>query len=92
MGPVTTESPRAVNRGQALNAASDCFEVEAEGEGAGDGGGIGDGAGGLGVAVDAVGAGAEHGEPLARMILQLEGAEHAQTADCARRRRECGPW
>ena len=52
------------------------FEMEAEGVGAGDGGGVGDGTGGLGVAVDAVGAGAEDGETLAGVLLEVEGAGH----------------
>ena len=74
MGPVTTESPRAVKSGQALKARKRLLGIEAEGAGAGHGGGVGDGAGGLGVAVDAVGAGAEHGEALAGILGEIERA------------------
>jgi hypothetical protein len=68
------------------------FEVEAEGVGAGNGGGVGDGAGRLGVAVDAVGAGAEHGEMLALVYCSSSSAQ--AMANCWLRPPApgCGPW
>src|ERR1035437_10663286 len=50
--------------------------MESEGVGAGDGGGVGDGSGGVGVAVDAVRAGAEDGEALAGILLEIERTGH----------------
>ena len=44
--------------------------------GAGHGCWVGDGPGRLGVAVDAVGAGAEHGQALAHILLQFQRAGH----------------
>src|ERR1035437_2215861 len=52
------------------------FQMEAEGVGAGDGGGVGYGSGGVGVAVDAIGAGAEDGEALAGVLLEVQRAGH----------------
>ena len=50
--------------------------MEAEGVGSGDGGGVGYGSGGAGVAVDAVRAGAEDGEALAGVLLEVQSAGH----------------
>ena len=76
VGPVTTASPKAVNMGQASKAARDDFRWNPKAWARVDRSGIGDGPGRLGVAVDAIGAGAEHGEPLARIALQLQRAGH----------------
>ena len=76
MGPVTTESPRAVNMGQALKAASEDLRWKPKAWARVTVVGSAMAPAGLGVAVDAVGAGAEHGKTLALVLLQVERAGH----------------
>ncbi len=68
------------------------FRIVAEGLRAGHGGEVGDGSGRPGVAVDAVGAGAEHGEPLAAGTLPDRARRPERIAGCGRRRRACDRW
>jgi len=61
--------------GQASKVARDIFRWNPKAW-AGYGGGVGDGSSRLRVAVDAVGTGAEHGQPFTRVLLQFQRAFH----------------
>ena len=76
MGPVTTASPSAVNMGQALKAASDASRWKPKAWARATVVGSAMAPADLGVAVDAIGAGAEHREPLARIFFQFQRAGH----------------